>query len=576
MKRRSPSNLTLCLLTFLIVSFVFSYYTIQSAFAEGLKVSPTNPRYFEDSKGNIVYLTGSHTWGNFADGYGGANWSNYLNMVTSLNHNFFRLWRYETSVSPLDCSSPFTPFPYQRNGPGYANDGQLKCDLTKFDQTYFDRIRSRCSDAKVRGMYVSIMLFNGWSLYYKSGLPCDPWPYHPYNPTNNINGINGKGEACNTLANASVTAIQEAYVKKVIDSVNDLDNVLYEICNETNGGTAEMQWQQHMVTYIKNYEATLPNQHPVGITVPWPNGSNSSLFSSNADWISPNASGGYDSNPPSGNGTKVVVSDTDHIWGVGGDEPWVWKSFTRGLNVLYMDPYDSSANLAIRTSMGYARMYGDKMNLAAMIPSTTISSTSYCLANPGNEYLVYAPLGGTFTVNFGTGVYNVEWFSPSTGKTTNGGSVLGNALRSFTAPFNGDAVLYLNINKVTATYTLDASVVNGHGTIKASPPTGPYTQGTVVNLTATPEAGYQVKVWSGTDNDTTKDISNAVTMNFNRTVSVEFEPASNAKNKGGGGKGCFISTSAPDDPIPQWILFLVFPAMVSICGAHFHRLFMNK
>ena len=35
---------------------------------------------------------------------------------------------------------------------------------------------------------------------------------------------------------AEITAIQEAYAKKVIDTVNDLDNVLYEISNESNGG----------------------------------------------------------------------------------------------------------------------------------------------------------------------------------------------------------------------------------------------------------------------------------------------------------------------------------------------------
>ena len=29
-----------------------------------------------------------------------------------------------------------------------------------------------------------------------------------------------------------MTALQEAYVRKVIDTVNDLDNVLYEITNE--------------------------------------------------------------------------------------------------------------------------------------------------------------------------------------------------------------------------------------------------------------------------------------------------------------------------------------------------------
>jgi hypothetical protein len=40
-----------------------------------------------------------------------------------------------------------------------------------------------------------------------------------------------------TLNIPAVTALQEAYIRKVIDSVNDLDNVLYEVTNESNGAT---------------------------------------------------------------------------------------------------------------------------------------------------------------------------------------------------------------------------------------------------------------------------------------------------------------------------------------------------
>ncbi len=60
----------------------------------------------------------------------------------------------------------------------------------------------------------------------------------PFNSKNNINGIDGDsngdgiGTEIDTLANPAVTRIQEHYVRKVIDTVNDLDNVLYEICNE--------------------------------------------------------------------------------------------------------------------------------------------------------------------------------------------------------------------------------------------------------------------------------------------------------------------------------------------------------
>ena len=58
-----------------------------------------NPRYFGDSEGNPVYLTGSHTWGNLQDFGSGDpppvfDWDGYLNLLQDLSHNFIRLWNW--------------------------------------------------------------------------------------------------------------------------------------------------------------------------------------------------------------------------------------------------------------------------------------------------------------------------------------------------------------------------------------------------------------------------------------------------------------------------------------------------
>jgi hypothetical protein len=60
------------------------------------------------------------------------------------------------------------------------------------------------------------------------------------------------------------------------------------------------------------------------------------------------------------------------------------------------------------------------------------------------EYLIYQPSSNTsFTVNLTSGTYGMEWYNPSTGVASAAGTVNGGANRSFTAPFSGDAVLYL-------------------------------------------------------------------------------------------------------------------------------------
>jgi subtilisin family serine protease len=51
-----------------------------------------------------------------------------------------------------------------------------------------------------------------------------------------------------------------------------------------------------------------------------------------------------------------------------------------------------------------------------------------------------------------------------------------------------------------------------------------YPANTVVPLNADPEYGYRVRRWSGTDNDSTTDPNNTVTMTESRLVTVQFEP----------------------------------------------------
>ncbi|MFZ2095940.1 MAG: putative collagen-binding domain-containing protein, partial [Anaerolineales bacterium] len=312
------------------------------------------------------------------------------------------------------------------------------------------------------GIYVSIMVFNGWSIDNKGTGPGNAWPGHPFNLHNNINGVNGDlnnngmGEETHTLQSPAITALQEAYVRKLIDTVNDLDNVLFEISNESPSNSQD--WQYHMIDYIKSYEAGQPKQHPVGMTVEYPGGDNGELFASSAEWISPNEVGGYKDNPPAANGSKVMLSDTDHLWGIGGDRQWVWKSFIRGLNPIYMDCYsriycpDVDPNDPIRISLienlGYILTYANRINLEKMVPHGELASTGYALANPvssGAEYLVYLPYGGTNTVDLSaaSGTLTVEWLNPLDGTITDGGTVHGGAIRSFTPPFDGDAALYI-------------------------------------------------------------------------------------------------------------------------------------
>jgi hypothetical protein len=481
--------------------FVLAVLAVAAGFGETakgpLRVHATNPRYFTDDGVRAVYLTGSHTWANFQD-VGPEDrpefpYQEYLDFLQEHHHNFVRLWVWEQAARASWTKDLifFSPLPYLRVGPGAALDGKPKFDLDRWNEEYFQRLRDRVEAAGQRGVYVSVMLFQGWSLN-KTGLPeGDPWPSHPFNPFNNVNQVGKTVAVANedrddqptlhSLRNPDVLARQDAYVRKVVDTLNDLDNVLFEVLNE--GGATD--WQYHVIDLVHQYEKTKPKQHPVGMTSRVsPNQPNRLLFASPADWISPAGEPqewlhpgsasleDYKENPPTADGRKVVVTDTDHLWGHGGNHRWVWKSFTRGLNPVFMDPWWSLGGRLdpekaswmfigggiskdtrdypdwepVRQNLGYTLRYAEKMNLAAMSPRPKLSSAGYCLAERGAEYLFYFPESGSATINLsGPEVdYSVEWFIPLLNRVVPGPHRLkGGDYRVVTPPFTGDAVLYL-------------------------------------------------------------------------------------------------------------------------------------
>jgi hypothetical protein len=439
-----------------------------------LRQHPDNPRYFTDGSKRAIYLTGSHTWANFQDQ--GAqdpppifDYNRYLDWMVSLNHNFIRLWVWEQARwAPWADAQKGRPadwfispaWAYPRSGPGLALDGKPKFDLGRFDQAYFDRLRERVSKAGERGIYVSIMLFQGWSSY-KPWYGGRPWLGHPYHPSNNIQGFNGNpsSDSGPDLDYQPVRELQVAYLHELIDTVNDLDNTLYEVTNE--GGNKDWDW--YIIDQIHAYEKTKPKQHPAGITGHGAE-SNAEMLGSPADWFSPGSDPWPDlkTDPRPTDGKKVALLDTDHVFGTGGDQQWVWKAFLRGYNVLFMDPYNDiewdpiltpyhpsrSDQEQARHAMGVTRAYADRINLVEATPRPELASTSYCLAVTGKQYLVYLPEGGQISVDLsGAGNLAVEWVHPVTGVITTAGMVTGGGLREFSAPFGGEALLFLYSSK---------------------------------------------------------------------------------------------------------------------------------
>ena len=452
-----------------------------------LVVSHINPRYFavrsgDGADGQVVFLTGSHINTNFQDGGGPGpdcaetpeknDFGGYLRFLVDHGHNFIRLWRWEHFKSQLGggkfhmCMSPQ---PWPRTGLGTASDGKPKFDLSNFDSGYFERLRANVVAAGDHGIYVSVMLFEGHGLHLSA--PPDNVEGHPFHAGNNVNhiGIRSIVDYQVLPLDPRVQALQEAYIRQVIDTVHDLPNVLYEVANESSGDTGDSvtlpdgtsiatsigdstEWQYGVIDFVKQYEQQMGyDAHPVGMTMQYPvpdqRKVNAPLFKSNADWISPGfdepagtvekgagpAAGRWLLDPPPNDGTKIILSDTDHYSPFKNDALWAWKSFLRGHNPVLYDfgivtgvnppkpvpgfpPYEASE--PTRHAMGDTLRYAKKVNLLEMLPSGDLSSTGYALAHPGHEYLVLLPSDDatSFTVTLSAGTYAVEWYGVATRK----------------------------------------------------------------------------------------------------------------------------------------------------------------
>ncbi|MFI5461052.1 MAG: putative collagen-binding domain-containing protein [Isosphaerales bacterium] len=452
-----------------------------------LRALSTNPNYFTDGTGKAIYLTGSHTWNNFQDWATNGSiqpldFAAYVEMLVKHKHNFTLIWATElptfrglptTASSPPDFS--VTPQPWRRTGPGNASDGKLKFDLTRFNQAYFDRLRGRVQQLNAVGIYAGVYLFSGEFLlrFRFSG------DGYPITGSNNVNGIDDGGGTRSVTMTAPdvITAIQDAYVKKVIDALNDLPNVLWIVSQEAP--VDSKWWNSHLIALVRSYEAGKPLHHPIGYGALDGLRDDAAIINSDADWIAPSARISPTTTCGSGHpACKVNINDSDHSYfGMWNDSPqanrnYFWINFTNGNQTLFMDPYvvyypREKRNLCpspvngigsgpdtrwdnVRDTMGYIRGYADRMNLATMTPQGKLSSTGHALAsaNPADpEFLVYAPKGGKLTVDLSSssGRFAVEWMNPATGGKSAGADASGGAMRTFTPPFAGDAVLYLRV-----------------------------------------------------------------------------------------------------------------------------------
>jgi len=408
-----------------------------------IQLHPENPHYFLWRGKPTVLITSAEHYGAVLNR--DFNYSKYLKTLESHGFNLTR------TFSGAYCE-PFGAFKIENNtlapgkgrlicpwarsqAPGYAGGGN-KFDLTRWDNAYFERLRSFVAEAGKCGIVVELVLF---CPFYKDSM----WELSPMNIANNINGIgNMKRTGVYTLGYPKLLAIQKAMVCKILEELKDFDNVYYEICNEPYFGGVTVNWQNIIAETIVGAETNLNVKHLIAqnianktekITNPNPY---VSIF--NFHYAKPPTAVGENY------GLNKVIGDDET--GFAGSEPGVyriegWDFIIAGGGLYNNLDYsfivgneDGTADInapggggqVLRKQLEILNNFINNLDFIKMKPDNSVIKnempedvTASALVQKGIAYAIYINGGDAaeLLVELPRGVYTAEWINTKTGKT---------------------------------------------------------------------------------------------------------------------------------------------------------------
>lgn len=465
---------------------------VAQAAGETIEVLSSNPVWFK-YKGSAFYLSGTqnlrpqtdYAFGDvgkyvpsilLADG----TLDQYIAAMKQRNWTAYRLWVYHSLGKPNTIPPVAYPLPWLRSTTPGAIDGGSKFDLSKFDGEYFDRVEQFVQKCYQNDIVVIIML---WDVYAFSADVFDPSSSYlngtPWVGQNNINGVDISDPNDSIgwtkmfgYPSQTILDLQNAYVEHTIDVLNSYPNIIWELSNELASDGSP--WHTNLRDHIRAYELTKPLQHIIlgseggrGADFAWitrtPDETMAmgDCFAPGYGWRNTYVGGNMRNDPPlvTDYATKPAIADGDHF--EAGEYPPVnttpWDVACRGYHYVMYEPwglyyeaeggvtwqtyYNDAAHDLARKNMAAVAGYlnGRFSNLANAYPSETLCSTTFCLAEAGQDYLIYAPTSGSFTVNglVNGATYEYEWFNISTGQLTSSGNqfVAAGTSRSLTPPY---------------------------------------------------------------------------------------------------------------------------------------------
>jgi hypothetical protein len=253
----------------LILALLFVAANAMCAAHPPIALHPENPHYFIWRNKPAVLITSGEHYGAIINS--DFDFAKYFKTLKSQQMNMTRVFTgsyVEPSGAFNIASNSMAPgpgkfiAPWLRSGePGYPNGGN-RFDLSKWNPAYFTRLHDFMRSARDHGVVVEMNLF---CPFYEE----PQWNLSPMNAKNNVNGV-GTVARTNVYTldrSEGLLMVQDTLVRKLVNELNEYDNLYYEICNEPYFGGVTLEWQHHIADVISKTERVLGNRHLISRNV---------------------------------------------------------------------------------------------------------------------------------------------------------------------------------------------------------------------------------------------------------------------------------------------------------------------
>jgi hypothetical protein len=268
--------------------------------------------------GRRIRLAGNHTWNNV------QRIAGQRIGIDKITGNFTRAWTIETG------GAIFSQSQWGSNTPGLVKvqDGPWKKDGS-LNNRFYTNLENFVKKAEERDIVVGVSLFeNSIERIFPQA-----WENHPFNglgpPT--YDKVHTKGPW---------NKFQREHVKEVVNTLEQYDNVFYEVGNELP--SASVKWfQPKVVKWVKKW-----SDKPVGVS--YASGIRASrgrdelawMKRAGADWYGPTFTalqrGQFN------RAGKPIVFDTDHSWPLLSNPAGLKDVWSKGHNVWVMDGFNGT------------------------------------------------------------------------------------------------------------------------------------------------------------------------------------------------------------------------------------------